>query len=288
MYMRFKELKSQLWLFNFRRLIHRSVRRSVAPILIHQMGKVGSSSLARALGAIEGLPPVCQIHFLSRIERAKARENFKKWNREIPNHLKASDYLSSIIEQEISENLVWPVVTIVRDPVARQLSDVFQNPEIIGCKAGESPDPIKVLDFLQTYCRNFDEANDYICNWINNEFIQYWNIPVYENPFDEAKQFELIKTNRVRALILRLEDFPNSITNEAVFQSWLQRPIRLTATQENAAASRKSFDSYRQVLSKLSIPRKYLEKVYSSRYSRHFYGESRSQLIQKWSGDLSN
>lgn len=260
--------------------IGRSISAGAAPVLVHQMGKVGSTSLCQTLRSMGGLPPVVQTHFLTEKGIARAYATFKNWDSPPPSHLRISKMISPFFLQKYpTSNLMWYVATMVRDPIARQISDIYQNPEIVGQTARGIPDPQVVLSYLSNYFQNFDEPTDYVCHWFDTEFVQLLDIQVYERNFSE-KHYDIFKKKNVRALVFRLEDF--SDIGHRALEKWLGRPVNFRAQQLNTSRERDSFNSYQSVKENLKIKRSDLEKVYSTKFSRYFYGDMKSQLIDYW------
>src|SRR4051812_540398 len=94
-----------------------------SPVLVYQMGKVGSSSITGALSRIPGLE-VHQVHRLnvSNIERVQEAHRRRGWP--LP---PGDEQGLQVIEKYIRPRVPLRIVTLVRDPIARNISYFFQN-----------------------------------------------------------------------------------------------------------------------------------------------------------------
>ncbi|NBB79905.1 MAG: hypothetical protein GVY36_10740 [Verrucomicrobia bacterium] len=262
-----------------------SLARGHPPVLVHQMGKVGSTSLIHALRGLRGLPPVCQTHFLTLDGISEAKAIIRGWGIAKANHLEFSDFVATHVRARKSSGPSWQVITIVRDPVARQLSDIYQNPGVVGEAKDGIPSAERVLEYLTAYFHEFDESTDFVCRWFQHEFIDLFDFPVYEQSFPYEQGYEIFEGGNVRALVLRLEDFPGVIDDGEALGAFFGREIPAKISQRNAAHDRDSFNSYDAAKSKLKIPRSDLEKIYSTAFARHFYSDCREALITRWAGE---
>ncbi len=262
-----------------------ALARGRAPVLVHQMGKVGSTSLLHALRGLRDLPPVCQTHFLTPEGIGEAKATLRGWGITKANHLGFSDFVAPRVRARESAGTSWQVITIVRDPVARQLSDIYQNPGVVGEAKDGVPSAERVLEHLTEYFRNFDESTDFVCRWFQREFIELFDFPVYGQSFPYEQGYEIFEGGNVRALVLQLEDFPGVIDDGEALGAFFGREIPAKISQRNAAHDRDSFNSYDAAKSNLKIPRADLEKIYSTAFARHFYSDCREAFITRWAGE---
>lgn len=96
-------------------------RRSGEPVIVYQMGKVGSSTIARSLEAIRWDRPVFQIHMLER-----GRLDQKPVDAPLPSGpVWESKNVIRLMERR-HPGVPWTIVARVREPVARNVSAFFQ------------------------------------------------------------------------------------------------------------------------------------------------------------------
>lgn len=95
----------------------------VSPILVFQMGKVGSSSVFESLKYLGLKNPIFHIHYLSpsgieHVERSNSGQT--------PRHILESRYLRNVLEKG-HPGQKWKIVSLVREPITRNISAFFQN-----------------------------------------------------------------------------------------------------------------------------------------------------------------
>jgi len=276
-------IRRKLWYLRAKYALSATMRKGEPPILVHQMGKVGSTSLASELRKCSALALVYQTHFLSQQGFDEAIAVTEGWGRGESIHLKVSAQLMPYLDLPKREEKPWRVVTSVRDPVARQLSDAYQNPQVVGLPRGVTPDPLQVLEYLKQYFINFDETQDYACRWFQREIIDLLGVRVYESAFPVEQKYQILEQAGVRLLLFRVEDSEAVFNDKAAFNQWLGQSVDLNMSKANSAADRASYESYKKVKADFKLPREVLEKVYSTQFARHFYGDRREALIDSWS-----
>jgi hypothetical protein len=92
------------------------------PILIYQMGKVGSTSISKSL-ELFGYSSVFHIHRLNPEHIDHVRENFLTRNLE-PSSFRIGKLLYRYI---IEKKRHIKVITLIRDPISRNISGFFEN-----------------------------------------------------------------------------------------------------------------------------------------------------------------
>jgi hypothetical protein len=106
--------------------LRRYHRPAPPPVLVYQMGKVGSETVARSLGDEQLARSVYHLHFLTPQGLARAAETYREHWRPDGNahHVWDGEFIRERL-QEAGDGEQWPVITLVRDPVARNLSAFF-------------------------------------------------------------------------------------------------------------------------------------------------------------------
>ena len=116
--------------FYYSKIINRLKSRNYEPVIVYQMGKVGSSTVCSSLKKLKDFD-VYHIHVLTE-ESIKKLENVYKSNFHktsfFPVHILESQYLSKQLEQGKKK---WKVVTLVREPIIRNISLCFSKSSIL-------------------------------------------------------------------------------------------------------------------------------------------------------------
>ena len=253
------------------------------PVLIYQMGKVGSTSIQTSLSALK-LPSI-HAHFLS-WRSLKEVENYYLTipHAIIPEHIDRSKRLRALMD-ETWGRIRWKVITLVRDPVARTISDVFQNlaftePQMNGLAEKDAAKRISACTLEQFH--NFDEKRDYVCTWFDKEIKDVFNYDIYALEFSKIKGYQIFKARNADILVVKLEKL--SECHRHAFQDFLGIP-NLQLKTANVGTQKPYRRLYKNVLDRISIPQHYLECVYSTRFVKHFYTREEIQFFKRrWAG----
>ena len=249
------------------------------PILIYQMGKVGSAAIYQSLKKSGVVNPVHHVHFLS-YNNLDDVERFLK-SAGTKNDILSIRYWRAIRRKVERANSTVYLISLVRDPIAREISNIFQNihfhKELMTDTGGV--DIEKALGYLNDYFANFDEKTDFACTWFDKEVLDAFKIDVYATPFDHARGYSIIENGQTKLLLFRMEDLARVFTE--AMQEFMG--ISIPIVRANEAASKEYYDAYKAVTKRIVLPRAVCEKIYSSRHARHFYSdELRSEFISKW------
>jgi hypothetical protein len=253
------------------------------PILIHQMGKVGSSSIYETLKLANLHRPVYHFHFMSPENLAMIRDSHQRCIKagilEIDHTQILAPYLKRRILQ--TQDARWHVITLVRDPVARNVSGMFQNahrwiPDFERrCHKGTitSDEVIQVFFERENYHRQ-------VLTWLEKEIKPIYDIDVYATPFPHERGYHVYKSKRARLLLIRLEDLDRATETIAEFVGIQDFDLQ----ESNIAADKYYGELYQEFRRMLYLPSSYLDEMYKSRFARHFYSDAEIETFrQKWS-----
>jgi hypothetical protein len=254
------------------------------PILIYQMGKVGSATVHETLVHANLSQPVYHVHFLSYDGIKNAEEFFRNLRNPInPGHLRRSKVLRQIIDRNGRKK--WKVITLVREPIGRDISDFFQtldryHPELV--ENGE----IKTSEVSELLVKNFssyDPNADYTSTWLDKELKNVFGVDVYAQRFDVERGYSIIRDRgKADVLILRLEDLNANLEKSLVEFLDVSNPIKMM--KSNIGIDKKYSVAYRDVLEEIRISEACCRKIYSSRYAQQFYDEKMlSEFTKRWS-----
>lgn len=188
--------------------------RKPKAILIDQMGKVGSSAIVASLEALKLDTPIYHTHYLNPDQIRYRLEKIKLEGRKLKvgSHLITSKYLSKIITKSLSDKQ-WKVITLVREPISRNISAFFQNinifiPNFVERYQGGSLQTIDVIDtFLTSY------SHDLPLKWFDEEINNVFNVEVFKNEFPKARGYKIFNNKNLSLLVIRLEDLNQCYNN---------------------------------------------------------------------------
>jgi hypothetical protein len=256
-----------------------------APVLVYQMGKVGSSTVVRSLQQADPEQVVLHVHFLSpeMLSGVGARHVQSKGYFGLPYDWHLGRALGERIE-ELDRSLQVQVVTLVRDPIAREVSGLFQNPEFASAELRDRHgryDVERTVEFLEnTLCAA--DTCDYVHNWFDRELRATFGIDVFAAPFPKQRGWTLLCNERARVLVLRMEDLDRTLGPALV--EFLGLDEEPKTASDNVRSERPEGSDYRDVVAALRLPQRVCERIYSHRFSRHFYSDAMlAEFSLRWS-----
>lgn len=260
------------------------IAEDVPQVLVYQMGNVGSMTICRSLEALVPAPRVYHPHFLSyeglrRIRRLHRRN----WPATPGRHVWQCEYLREALDAGRGPER-WKVISLVRDPVARNISSFFHVLDFrVGFGFDErsaSTPPDRLQEELVTAFREYD-GHDEPLDFFDEELHAVLNWDVYEHEFDPGRGYGIYAAPGMDVLILRLEDL-NRVAAKA-FHEFLGLPdFRLVPS--NRAEEKSYAAAYERFRREARFDDEYLDRMYGSRFARHFYSEQELlRFRNRWS-----
>jgi len=246
-----------------------------SPIVVHQMAKVGSTSVYRALQQRELNVPIHHTHVLSYFDELEAGHRAQMTDP--TDSLHVIDNGRRVFQQfQEWRDGPWHFVSLVRDPVARNVSQYFYAvhqwiPDFDEQVAQGRLD----LDEIRTRFLEHSWSRD-PSDWFDIQVRDPFGIDVYATPFPKHQGYAITEGARVRMLILRLEDLEARAAE--AFWRFLRIP-NFSPVKENVSTKA----VYRQFTREITLPESYLDDVYGGRLARHFYTDDEIQAFKaRW------
>jgi Putative capsular polysaccharide synthesis protein len=248
--------------FTFMRL-HRK-----KPILIYQMGKVGSSSVQESLKSLGMGAAIYHVHHLdSDSVRRSGTTNVPKKNPVPSSEVWASHYIGKLI-RDSGEDHKWKIITLVRDPVARNISAFFQNIHLsiseFDRQANEGT--LNVDGLIETFLARY--KHDIPITWFDREMKPVFGIDVYNGDFPTMKGYRIYHGDRADVLLMRVEDMDQC--SLAAIREFLNIE-KFGLISANVGSQKNYSQIYRQFRDRINLPESYLDRMYGSKYAMHFY-----------------
>ena len=247
-------------------------------MLIHQMGKVGSTSVSASLRAagVRDEIAIYQTHFLSDEGMAFVRDVAIKgrggWD-SLPAtgkkiYMRRPMLLEKIQEARDGDGRI-KVITLVRDPVATNVSGYFHNfewwpDELTAAARRGDPD---ILDRLLTnFLANYPHRMP--LQWFDMEIKTVFDVDVFAEPFDRELGYHIYNGRYTDMVLIKLEQLNDRA--EAVFKQFLTLDhFELVST--NLGEEKWYSPLYNRFKKWVSLPDSYLDELYQSEYTTHFY-----------------
>lgn len=254
----------------YERRLHRELSRVARtfkgkgkPVLIHTYGKVGSTAIHTAISALPGFGSF-QTHFISEEGVAEARRIHQEHDRD-PIHLKLGEALRAALAAEPERRV--RVITLVRDPVARAVSDLFENPTLLVGEGDIRQLPLaRVVEIAAEQVIN---SLAYTEKWFDQELSGVLGFDFFARKFDQEQGFEISSQGRFELLAGKLELLSNHGAGFLGRFLELGKDLPIARSRSRAATGEASL--YDQVRKNLKLPGEVLDEVYASRFCQHFY-----------------
>lgn len=235
-------------------LFLRYLEKGQTPILVYQMGKVASASIYTSLRACyNGL--VVHTHTFS-----KDDEN---------------EEAKLIYDLYVRKKFKLKIVSLVREPIARNISAFFQVFErLVGMEYKKSKHtPKELQDIFLKKCNHTLPLN-----WFDDNIKNKFGIDVYKEPFPE-RNYALFQHQNVELLLMK-HDLDDAIKVRVIGDFIDLKNFILK--NENISASKEYKHSYKKVKN-LPLPEWYIDKMLNTKYFRQFYSKESVNIRAKWS-----
>ncbi|WP_346839854.1 putative capsular polysaccharide synthesis family protein [Microbulbifer sp. SAOS-129_SWC] len=241
------------------------------PVLIYQMGKVGSAAIRDSLNAI-GYPNY-QVHYLRKPAIEKLEASIRERGEKTPPHIARS---KEVIDLGILEKGV-KVITLMRDPVARNVSAFFQNinsyfpnDDYRDVSSGALIDK-----FISSYSHNVSTG------WFSSEFKHVMGLDVTELEELRTSPYYALRHDGRDILLMKVESSDSD--KKECLRAFLELDDEFELLRTNIGNEKSYKDQYRQFLKKIVLPKEYLDAMYGSAVVRAFYQEEEIESMRsKW------
>lgn len=239
--------------------------------LVYSMGKVGTTSVFSYIKRNHPDIPLHHVHFLS---DNWVKKKLPALDPEFHNNIDVAKEVYASLEKNKDRRV--KIITMVREPMVREISDIFQNWK--GLLKVNSINDVTVKE-LSAYLDNHD--HEYVLNWFDTEFKEYLDFDIYAHPFDKQKGYSIYKTKRADILCVSTEKLNSCI--ETAMKEFAGMNIS-AAKSSNTSENKEGKELYRELVKNYKAPKEKIDLLYNSKYVRHFYDEKEIAAFRKqWS-----
>ena len=241
-------------------------------VVIYQMGKVASSSIRASLEDIKELD-VTHTHHLSSSYTRELNDlkSSKGWQVTITPESIKKLWSEIIAEDELK------IISLVREPVGRNISAYFENLDVIhGQKNAHDQLSYDQLrdGFLQKYPHSIPVT------WFDKEVKQSLGIDVYKYDFPKKVGALFIHEGKCDLLLMR-HDLDDAVKKKYIEELLGTEPIRIKRVNIGTEKSYKNV--YKNFIDNVRLPDTYLTEMLDSNYARHFFDQSELAFLkQRW------
>ncbi len=220
------------------------------------MGKVGSKSIHSSLKKIDIPNNLFHTHTI--------------------NYLSSNPNIKLLYNYLVVERKPAKFITLVRDPIARNISSFFEMKHIF--LPQKDINKITPDDLTNIFFDKFHHT--YPLLWFEIELRQITGINIFKSPFSFDKNYQIIKEDSFEILILKAE------SDDIVKQSAISEFLNLnnfSLSRSNITGQKNYSDQYKKFQNQIHFSQKYIDEMYNSNYTKHFYSEKEIfQFINKW------
>ncbi len=261
---------------------NRKVARSDAKtnkILVYQMGKVASTSLYKTLKKLQLDASIYHLHVLQPSSIDRVMQSYKRrflHTPRIDEHIIHSQYLRRALNKGFETlNPKWKIITLVRDPIARNISEFFQRlPHESGFVSIEDEKNIdlSVQSLIQNYFQIYNNK-PHPFNWLDLELRAVFDIDIPLCDFPKANGFKIYTYDHVDVLLIKLEKL-NECVNEALVEFLnLKRDKEINLVKANESSQKKQGELYTRFKKLIEFSPEYLDKMYKQKQLEEIYSE---------------
>jgi hypothetical protein len=236
--------------------------------IVFTMGKVGSTAVNQALKRAR--IPSDHIHTLTERQINAGLAKAKK-NKIVPaKHLGTSHKLIQDMKNPEFEPIY---ITLIRDPVATNLSAFFTNRKEYELSLEDSE--LNAESAFNTFLACY--PHDTPVTWLNRQFFGELGIDLLSQDFCTEKRYAFYPD--LKTIVFRT-DCPDSIKGE-VLSVVFDREVKVQ--RSNISDDKVYSGLYKRVRRNAKFSSEYLDRMYESQFAKHFWSDSeRNEMRERW------
>ena len=240
-------------------------------VLIHSIGKVGSSTLQESLKKHRRL--VIHTHFFN-------KENISYWKRyyiksprrAAPMHIYRGQAIAGILDKTKKD---IRIITPFREPVSREFSSLFQDNRVYPELLGDVDQAMGVLRKIGgRLAKELPEER-----WINRELKQTLGFDIYKENFPCSKGFITLEKDNKKILVFRLENLESLFPSvfDDFLHSYAGRLINVNVGAQKAYSKR-----YKAIREKKMLSENDILAIQNQQFWRWMYPDFDTKLKARW------
>lgn len=249
-------------------------------ILIYQQGKVASRSIAASIEKSSNLNTLKKHSFYNHITKSLFK-NYKSTDyylKQVVNNFKKIK--TKIILELLKRNEKLKIITLVREPISRNISFYFQDFQIplmdLNCHNDNTKVKNTNLDkLISDFYKNFNHFQG--VNWFDNEIKRSFNIDVFDYRFNKDGGVSIIEDKNLQIMIIKLEKIKKVESNIGDFLG----VNNFQLLKKNMSQKKWYNGIYNKFKSEILINNEYINELYDSKYMKHFYSENEINLFKE-------
>jgi len=239
-------------------------------VLVYQMGKVGSTSIYRALKAAYAHRfELYHTHFLNANYALALEEQRQQYGWQ---PFWVYDKTRMLHQAVVEPNHPLNIITLVRDPISRNISAYFNNLHLVW----GIPDAYEQKSLDELAAGFWErETHELPVEWIDREFGDVLGVDIYDHPFPHERGMQIFQSGNHNFLIMQL-GLSDKLKEESVCK--FLGIDHLKMVRANTADAKAYASTYKRFLHEVEIPEWYVEKMFNSQFACHFFSEQERQI----------
>ena len=241
-------------------------------VIVFQMGKVGSKSIELSLAGA-GVKNVHHLHHLDVYGGVVFPDKKLRGRRDIQNTIAHARKVKAEIDAADSVK----IISLVRDPIARNISAFFEN---FSANFGKNKDGnvLSTESIINQFLSRYNHLN--CLSWFDINFKRFLDLDIYATPFHHVTKQLAFSSGKYDVLILRAEDedsFKEASLRELMGMKTLS-VLRKNSTKEKGSSI---YKAYKTVRKNIRFEKSLLDTIYKSQLVTHFYTEDEVHEFRK-------
>lgn len=245
-------------------------------VLVHQIGKVGSTSIVRALNRRVFSVEAYQTHFLDPTYIRRRIETIGADGKKVPKHFRLGAHLGKNVLPRAAH---IHVVTALRDPIAFAVSGFFQNLTLLHDISEDTP-VSRIGEVFESFLDKADPRE--VSRWFETELKSNFGIDVLRTPFDQDREALTVWNERVSLILVKAES-SNEIKQGLLSEFLGIEGLILPRT--NVGARKSYAELYSRFKEDLVMPLDLIERYYADPVVAHVYTQDEIAAFKHlWAG----
>lgn len=247
------------------------ILESECPILIYQVGKVGSSAIYVSLKEQIKDIPVYQIHNISKAQEL-LNKDLKQDIKSGVSHFTMGIALKKKITKE--PDIRWKIIVGVREPISRWISDVFENIHGRYSFLKNSDNSVNIEKTIQFIKETINEEPQE--KWFNDELLVTFGVNLFDKPF--TGNYQIDHNEKIEVLVYKFENMQEYMP--LIIKEFLNlKDFNLTTA--NVASQKSTAGEYKEVKKQLKFEVSFLDTFYENPIVSHFYTSKEIEAFKK-------
>ena len=239
--------------------------------MVYQAGKVASKSIERSL-TTAGYVSTCP-HTMGRLFRNHNYPNYRNANcKGFRGWVKLTKmFIKRKILLYFYKRRKMKIITLVREPISRNISMFFQNLEIPLIHIAKNSSLTRVENtslhrLIDEYFVSFNQKSG--MDWFDNELKRYFGVDVYEYDFDRERGYSTIRSGDIEVLIIKFEKL-REVGEKCIGEFIGNSDFKIK--DYNVSSDKWYSPVYENFKNEVQFDENYLNEMLNNKYLKHFY-----------------